>query len=49
MKKEILQSIGNSILRGLDKAKNNDIAEFYFELGMWFDGICINYFDIYLD
>ncbi len=49
MKTKILQSIADSILRGLENAGTNEAAEFYYEFGMWFDMVCINYFDIYLN
>ncbi len=49
MKRKLLQSIGDSILRGFEKTETNEMVEFYYELGMWFDMFCINYFDIYLE
>lgn len=49
MKIKLLQSIGNSILRGLEKANDNESIKSFYDLGIWFDGFCINYLDVYLD
>jgi hypothetical protein len=49
MKNKILQSIGNSILRGLEKTNNDEFARAYYDLGMWYDNFCIRYFNVYLD
>lgn len=49
MKVKILQSIADSIIRGLSETKHDDIAEFYYKIGIWFDGFCIQYFDVYLE
>lgn len=49
MKIKILQSIADLIINKLAKASDDDIIKFYYEIGIWFDGICVNYLNIYLD
>ena len=49
MKRKILQSIGDSIIKNLEKADTQDMIDFYYEMGMSFNSFCIDYFDIYLD
>jgi hypothetical protein len=44
-----LQSIADKIIVKLAGASNDDIFNFYLELGMWYDDFCITYFDLYLD
>jgi len=49
MKIKILQSIADGIIKKLANASNDETFDFYFELGMWFDSLCVNYFNLYLD
>ena len=49
MKTKILQSIADGIINKIDNAANLETFDFYYELGLWFDNFCINYFDIYLN
>lgn len=49
MKKNFLQPIANSIINGLENTKNDEFIKVYYDLGMWFDNLCINYFGVYLD
>ena len=49
MKRKLFQAIANSIIKKLEKCDNDYTFDLYYELGMWLDSVCINYFDIYLD
>ena len=49
MKVKILQKFADLIITRLENSNDDDIFQFYYELGIWFDSLCINYFDIYLD
>jgi hypothetical protein len=49
MKIKTLQSIANSIISGLENTKHDEIADLYYEIGMWFDNFCIKYMGVYLD
>ena len=44
-----LQSIANKIIDKLANASNEDVFNFYLELGYWYDDFCINNFNLYLD
>lgn len=48
MKEKILQSIADLIISKLSKTSDDNMFDFYLDLGFWFDGVCVNYFDIYL-
>ena len=49
MKRKILQSLADSIIVALKNAKSDEKFWFYYDFGTWLDGVCVNYFDIYLD
>jgi len=47
--KKTLQLFADLIIRKLKNAKNDEVFESYYELGMIYNDFCINYFNIYLD
>ena len=49
MKIKILQKIADSIINRLEKSENEDIFQFYYELGVSFNYICVNNFGVYLN
>ena len=49
MKRKILQAIGDSILLALSKAKDEKSIKSHYEMGLWFNDLCINYFDVELE
>lgn len=49
MKPKILQSIGNSIILVVSKAKDENSLNDTYKMGLWFNELCVNYFDVYLD
>ena len=49
MKNKVLQSIADGIIKKLANASNDDMFNFYLEIGMWYDNFCVNTFDLYLD
>lgn len=46
---KILQSIGDSIIIAISKAKDEKSITANYEMGLWFNDLCVNYFDVYLD
>jgi hypothetical protein len=49
MKKKILQSIANWILRQMDKTNKLDVIQFYYDMGTTLDDIAYYTFDVILD
>lgn len=47
--KNFLQSIANHIIKKLGETSDDDMFQFYYDMGLMLDTIAINYFDIYLD
>lgn len=47
--KGLLQRIANSVISKMETTTNPDVFEFYYEFGIWLDGMAIDYFGIYLD
>jgi hypothetical protein len=47
--KKPLQYLADSVIREMEKTSNEDLIEFYYEFGIWLDGIAINWFKIYLN
>ena len=49
MKRKILQKIADRIISKLEKTTDDELFNFYLELGVWYDDFCINTFEVYLD
>lgn len=49
MKVLILQSIADKILERAKNAKSDERFKQYYDMGMWFDSFCIDYFGVYLN
>lgn len=49
MKRKLLQSVADFILRKINKAESEDAIQFYYEFGIWIDRLAIDYFDISLE
>lgn len=49
MKKRILQSIANWIIKKMDETDRLDVIQFYYDMGMSLDGAAYYYFDVELD
>lgn len=47
--KNFLQSIANHIIKKLDETSDDEMFQFYYDMGLMLDSFAINYFDIYLD
>ena len=49
MKQRLFQSIADFIIKKISTTDIPEVADFYLEVGFWFDGFCIDTFNIYLD
>lgn len=49
MKKKILQYLADYIILSLETAPNEQVFNYYIEMGAWLDSYAITYHGVYLD
>lgn len=48
MKEKALQYLADKIIVKLQNTTDDDMFQFYYEIGIWLDNVAINYFNIFL-
>ena len=49
MKRKILQKIADAIIIKISTATDPAVIQSNYDFGLWFDGLCVNYFKVSLD
>ena len=47
--KNFLQTIADHIIKKLETTSDDEMFQFYYDMGLMLNSFAINYFDIYLD